>query len=67
MLYQICDCAEEVLQSSFRASECDDGDSDEGDWEEDLGLDSPTDFDEHEMNADDSFEDFREEPDYEYA
>lgn len=34
--------------------ESDSWDDDEDDqWEDDLSLDSPTDFDEHEMNADD--------------
>ena len=66
MLYQLQDCAEEVLQDSYRASECDD--CDEGDWDDmDNSMDSPTDFDEYEMNADDSFEEFNEEPDYDYA
>jgi hypothetical protein len=30
-----------------------DWDDDDDQWEDDLGLDSPTDWDEHEMNADD--------------
>ena len=74
MLYQMMDCPqEEALQDSYRASECDDAAlleemEADGTWgyDDEDGLDSPTDFDEYEMNADDSFEDPRDPYDMEY-
>jgi len=58
MLYQMTDCPQEEALD----------DIDDDDWgpENNDCWDSPTDFDEYEMNADDSFEDPRDPYDMEY-